>query len=152
MKRNIKTAKIHEDMKSALKAGEKERVTTLRMLLSELKNAQIARGEELEEDEEIAVLSSYIRRCKESIEEFERGGREDLVARTRSELEIVSSYMPEQLGMEEIADEVKKVIEEMGASGSRDMGRVMGEMMRRFKGRVDGRAVNTVVSRMLKNG
>ncbi len=152
MERNVITKKIYDDMKSAMKAGEKEKVITLRMLISELKNAQIAQGEELEREKEIAVLSSYVRRCKESVEEFGKGGREDLVAKTRAELEVVTAYMPEQFGEDEIEGEVEKIIEELGASGPRDMGRVMGEMMKRFKGRVDGRAVNTIVSKLLQNG
>lgn len=152
MDRNIITKKIQSDMKAAMKAGEKEKVTTLRMLISELKNAQINEREELDTEKEIAVLSSYVRRCKESLEEFEKGGREDLVAKTRAELEIVTSYLPEQLNEDEIEGEVRKVIEELGASGQGDMGRVMGEMMKRFKGRVDGRTVNAVVSKLLQSG
>lgn len=142
--------KIQRDMKAALKAQDKERVSTLRMLLSALKNAQIEERSELSGDKELQVISSYAKKVRESIEQFERGGRDDLVEKERRELEIVMSYMPRQLNEDEVTQEVQKVISELGASDAKDIGRVMGEMMTRFRGRVDGRVVNRIVSEMLK--
>jgi uncharacterized protein YqeY len=150
MEKNIYTKRIQEDLRAAVKSRDKVMVSTLRMLISALKNAELEEREELTEDKELAVLSGYARRVKESIAEFERGEREDLVAKEKAELEIVMRYLPAQLGDEEVETEVKKVIGELGAEGPKDIGRVMGEMMRRFKGRVDGKVVNKIVSGLLR--
>jgi len=150
MQGNAYMKRIQEDLKAAVKARDRVQVSTLRMLLSALKNAELEEREELTEETELAVLSSYARRVKESITEFEKGGREDLVAKEKAELEIVMRYLPEQLNNEEIEIEVKKVIEDVKAEGAKDIGRVMGEMMKRFKGRVDGKSVNRIVSGLLR--
>jgi uncharacterized protein YqeY len=150
MQGNAYMKKIQEDLKKAVKAQDRAQVSTLRMLLSALKNAELEEREELTEEKELAVLSTYARRVKESITEFEKGDRDDLVAKEKAELEIVMRYLPEQLSDEEIENEVKKVIDEVQAEGPKDMGRVMGEMMKRFKGRVDGKSVNRIVSGLLR--
>ena len=150
MQRNAYMKRIQEDLKGAVKARDRAKVSTLRMLLSALKNAELEEREELKEETELAVLSTYARRVKESIAEFEKGDRDDLVTKEKAELEVVMQYLPEQLNDEEIEVEVKKVIEEMEAAGPKDMGRVMGEMMKRFKGRVDGKSVNRIVSGLLR--
>jgi uncharacterized protein YqeY len=150
MQGNAYMKKIQEDLKKAVKAQDRAQVSTLRMLLSALKNAELEEREELTEEKELAVLSTYARRVKESITEFEKGDRDDLVAKEKAELEIVMRYLPEQLSDEEIENEVKKVIDEVQAEGPKDMGRVMGEMMKRFKGRIDGKSVNRIVSGLLR--
>ena len=150
MQGNAYMKRIQEDLKGAVKARDRAKVSTLRMLLSALKNAELEEREELTEETELAVLSTYARRVKESIAEFEKGDRDDLVTKEKAELEVVMQYLPEQLNDEEIEVEVKKVIEEMEAAGPKDMGRVMGEMMKRFKGRVDGKSVNRIVSGLLR--
>ena len=150
MERNIYSKRIQEDLIAAVKSKDKPTISTLRMLLSALKNVELEEREKLTEDLELAVLSSYARRVRESIEEFTKGERNDLVVKEKAELEIVMGYLPEQLGEEEIEAEVKKVIEEIGAGGPGDIGRVMGEMMKRFKGRVDGKSVNRIVSGLLQ--
>ena len=150
MERNIYSKRIQEDLVAAVKSRDKPTVSTLRMLLSALKNVELEEREELTEDLELAVLSSYARRVRESIEEFTKGDRNDLVVKEKAELEIVMRYLPEQLGEEEIEAEVKKVIEEIGAGEPGDIGRVMGEMMKRFKGRVDGKSVNRIASGLLQ--
>jgi len=152
MERNIITKQIQDDLKDALKARDKQRISTLRMLASALKNAEIEAREELEKDKELAVVSGYARRCRESITEFEKGGRDDLVAKEKYELDIAMTYLPEQLGADEIEAEAVKVIEEIGASGKRDMGRVMSEMMKRLKGKADGSTVKNTVSDLLGKG
>lgn len=149
---DIITNRIREDLKKAIKARDRARMSTLRMLVSNLKNAQLEEKGELSEEKEVSVLSGYARRCRESIDEFGKGGREDLVSKERAELEIVMSYLPEQMNEEEIDREAKNVIEELGASGPRDAGRVIGEIMKRFKGRADGKTVNRIVSNNLQNG
>ncbi len=152
MQKNVITKKIHENLKAAIKAKDKVLIGTLRMLLSSLKNAELDNRGELTEEQEIAVLTGYVRRCKESIGEFERGGRDDLVAKERAELKIVQSYLPEQLSEEEVTQEAKKMIEELGATGPKDIGRVMGEIIKKVKGRADGRMVNRIVVDLLQKG
>jgi uncharacterized protein YqeY len=149
MQGNAYMKRIQEDLKAAVKAQDRVQVSTLRMLLSALKNAELEEREELSEETELAVLSSYARRIKESIAEFEKGERDDLVVKEKAELEIVMHYLPEQLSDEDIEAEAGKVIEELGADGPKEMGRVIGEMMKRFKGRVDGKSVNRIVSGLL---
>ncbi len=151
MEKNVITRKIRENLKASVKARDRIKVGVLRMLLSALKNAELDEREELSEEKELAVIASYARRCRESIAEFEKGGRVDLVEKEQAELEIVMSFLPEQLGSDDIEAEAAKIIEELGASGPGDIGRVMGEMMKRFKGRVDGRTVNRLVTGRLRN-
>lgn len=146
---NVIAQKIQEDLRIAVKAQDKPRVGTLRMILNALRNAELEEREELSDEKELAVIASYARRIKESIEEFTKAAREDLVAKESSELAVVLSYLPEQMSDEDIRREAARVIADLGASTPRDMGRVMGEMMKRFKGKVDGAAVNRVVSELL---
>ncbi|MCX5754020.1 MAG: GatB/YqeY domain-containing protein [Candidatus Krumholzibacteria bacterium] len=146
---NIIAQKIQEDLKTAVRAQDKPRVSALRMVLNALKNAELEEREELSDEKELAVIASYARKIKESIEEFRKAAREDLVAKESAELVIVLSYLPEQMSDEEIRREAARVIADVGAATPRDMGRVMGEMMKRFKGKVDGAAVNRVVSELL---
>ena len=149
---NVLAKRIQVDLNAAVKAQDKARVSTLRMLLSALKNAELDEREELSDEKELAVVASYARRVKESIEEFEKGKRDDLVAKERSELAVVMAYLPEQMNDDEVRAETMKVIAELGGSTPRDVGRVMGEMMKRFKGKVDGGAVNRIVVELLKKG
>ena len=142
--------RIQEDLKVALKERDKDKASVLRMLISSLKNAQIENRGELSVGQELQVVSSYAKKLKESIEQFEMGGREDLVEREKKELEIVMGYLPKQLSEDEITQEVQKVISELGAESQKDIGRVMQEMMKRFRGRVDGKVVNRIVSEMLR--
>lgn len=149
---NKLAAGIQEDLKDAIRGKEKVKLKVLRMLLSALKNAQIEQGGELDEEKEIEVISSYARKCRESIAEFQKGAREDLVSNERAELEIVTAYLPEQLDENEIRIELEKIIEKTGASTPRDMGRIMGPIMSKFKGRVDGSLVKQMAIDILKAG
>lgn len=142
--------RLADDLRGAVKAQDKNRVSVLRMVLNALKNAELDEREELSDEKELAVIASYGRRIKESIEEYRKAGREDLVAKETAELAIVMTYLPEQMSDEEIRAEAARVIGELGAATPRDMGRVMGEIMKRFKGRVDGAAVNRIVSELLR--
>lgn len=141
--------RIQDEMKAAMKAKDQLRLDTLRMLLSELKGAQIDEGE-LSEEREIAILSSSARRRKESIREYENAGREDLASKERAELEIVMAYLPAQMDESAIEAELKKIISETGAAGPGDMGKVMGAMMGRHKGAVDGNVVKGIAMRLLR--
>jgi uncharacterized protein YqeY len=150
MSGNVLAQKIQEDLKTAVRSQDKVKISTLRMILSALKNAELEEREELSDETELAVVASYARRIKESIEEFRKAERGDLVAKEQAELLIVLSYLPEQMSDDDIHREAERVIAEIGAATPRDMGRVMGEMMRRFKGKVDGGSVNRIVSDLLK--
>jgi uncharacterized protein len=152
MSGNVLAQRMQEDLKVAVKAQDKTKISTLRMMLSALKNAELEEREELSDEKELAVVASYARRIKESIEEYRKAAREDLVAKESSELGIVLAYLPEQMSDDDIRREAARVIAEIGAATPRDMGRVMGEMMKRFKGKVDGGVVNRVVSELLKKG
>jgi hypothetical protein len=148
---NAFTKRIQEEIKTAMKAKDELRLGTLRMLLSELKGAQIDEGE-LSEEREIAILSTSARRRKESIREYENAGREDLAAQERAELEIVMAYLPAQMDEAAVEAELVKIIAETGAAGPSDMGRVMGAMMGRHKGAVDGNVVKNIAMRLLRGG
>lgn len=149
---NIMAKRLAEDLKLAVKERNKERVDVLRMLLNALKNAELDEREELSEEQELAVISSYARRIRESITDFEKGDRPDLVAKEKRELEIVVSYLPKQMSEEEIRKAASEIIAELGAVSPREVGRVIGEVMKRFKGRADGATVNRIVSELLSRG
>jgi len=150
MSGNVIARKIQQDLKEAVKAQDKLKVSALRMIVSSLKNAELEEREELSDEKELAVISSYARRIKESIEEFQKASRDDLVAKEQEELAIVLSYLPAQMSDDAIRREAQRVIAEVGAATPRDMGRVMGEMMKRFKGKVDGSDVKRIVSELLQ--
>ena len=149
---NVITVKLQEHLKTAMKEKDKLRVSTLRMVLSEMKNAQLKERGELSEDKELSILTSYAKKRRESIKSYEQGGREDLAESERKELEIVMTYLPEQMGEDEIRVEVERIIAETGASGPQDMSKVMGQMMAKFKGRADGGVVKTIAMEQLRGG
>lgn len=138
------------DYKKAMKDGDKLKVSTIRLILSEIKNAEIAKRAELDEDELLTVVSREARKRKESIEEFGKGGRQDLVEKEERELEIIESYMPEQLSEEEVRRMIEETIADVGASSASDLGRVMGKLMPRLKGKADGKKANQIVREMLQ--
>lgn len=133
------------DMKAAMKAKESEKLGTIRMLLSSLKNAQIESGGELSEDEIIGVLSTEAKKRREAAQAYREGDRDELADKEEAELEVVESYLPKQLTDDEIGELVDEVIEETGASTRADMGKVMGPMMAKVKGRADGSKVKDIV-------
>jgi len=141
--------RIQADLLEATRRQDVVTRETLRMLRSAIRYAEVERGHQLDEAEIYEVIARQIRQRRESIAEFEKGGREDLAARERSELEVLERYLPAQLTREEIVELARQVIEEVGASGPRDVGKVMGRLMPRVKGRADGRLVNAVVQELL---
>jgi len=141
--------KIDQDMKQALKAGEKERLTVLRGLKSELKYKQIDKADELTDDDAIAVLSSAAKKRRESIEQFQKGGREDLVKKERAELAIITSYLPEQLSEEKLRQIISDAIAESGVDSPQKVGLVMKVVMPKIKGRADGKLVNKLAMEIL---
>jgi uncharacterized protein YqeY len=136
-------------MKTALKAGEKERLSALRMLLSELKNARIAAGEDLTREAEEKVLSSYAKKRKEAIEKYREGGRPELADKEEREYQITVSYLPEQLEEPEIREIIDKTITELQAGGMKDFGRVMKAVMGEVGSRAEGSAVSALLKEMI---
>ncbi len=141
--------KLMEDMKAAMKSGDKLRLETIRGLRSQFKNTQIEKKRELTEEEEIQVLMSAAKKRKESIELFRSGNRPERAAEEEKELEIIQQYLPAQMGMDEVAELVNRVIQDIGAVSIKDMGKVMGKMMPLVKGKADGKLVQEVVQKRL---
>jgi uncharacterized protein YqeY len=141
--------KLNEDMKVALKSGDKLRLSTVRMLISELKNERIAQGKDLDEAAERKVLASYAKKRKEAMEAARAGGREDLATKEQAELDITTSYLPKQLSDEELRAIVKKHIEGAGASGAQAFGAVMKSVMADVGGQADGKLVSALVRELL---
>jgi hypothetical protein len=139
------------DMKEAMKAREegKTRLSVIRMVRAALKNAEIARGNKLSEPEVIEVLAREVKERQDSIPEFARGGRQDLVAKLEEEIRILKEYLPSQLSEDEIRNLARETIAKVGAAGPRDLGKVMAALIPQTKGRADGRLVNQIVRELL---
>ena len=143
--------KIEQDATEALKSRDSLRLSVLRMLKSDIRYKEIEKGSELPEDEVLSVLSSAIKRRKDSIQQFEKGGREDLVSREKDELAVILRYMPEQMTEEELSSIINQTISEENATGPSDLGRVMKQIMSKVRGRADGKRVNQLVSSQLQS-
>ena len=137
--------RLAEETKDALRSGQKVRLATLRLLSAAVKNKEVELGHELDDEEFVQVAQKESKQRRESIEAFDKGGRQDLVAREREELEVLSVYVPEGLSDEELDGMVEATIAEVGATGPDDMGKVMGAVMAKVKGRADGREVQAKV-------
>lgn len=137
---------ITKDMKQAMKNKQKDKMKVLRLLRSDLKKAKIDnRKEEFTEEDALSVITKAAKNRKESIESYKKGGRDDLVEEEKQELEIIEKYLPEQMSDDEIKELVEEVIEQTGASGMQDMGKVMGTIMPKVKGKADGSKVQSIV-------
>lgn len=141
--------RLKEDMKSAMKAGDKVRLGTIRMLISELKNARIAKGDDLTEADEQKVLASYAKKRKESMETYGEGGRQDLVDKEQAEYDITLSYLPERLGEEELKAIVRKHVE-AAEGGPQAFGQVMKAVLAEVGSQADGKTVSALVKEMLR--
>jgi uncharacterized protein YqeY len=140
---------ITEDMKSAMKAGEKDRLKVVRLILAAIKQIEVDTREDLDEAAVLAVLTKMVKQRRDSVEQFEQGNREDLAAIERAEIVILDTYLPEQLSANELAVMIDKVIQATGASGIRDMGKVMGQIKVKASGRADMGAVSAVIKERL---
>jgi uncharacterized protein YqeY len=132
-----------------MKAGDKGRAELIRGLKSDIKYKEIEKKQPLTEEEVLAVLSSAAKRRKDSIEQFAKGGREDLVAKETAELNMISAYLPQQMGDDQLLEIVIATISETGASGPNDLGKVMKEIMPKVKGRADGNKVRQMIATKL---
>jgi len=141
--------KLLEDMKAAMKSGDTTRLGTIRMIRAQIQNAGLSKGEALSEEDIFAVLSKEAKKRKEAIELYKQGNREDLLQKETDELDVINSYLPEMLSEEEITAIVAEAIQEAGAETMGDMGKVMGIIMPKVKGRADGKLVNEIVRKKL---
>ncbi|OIK16602.1 hypothetical protein BIV60_03800 [Bacillus sp. MUM 116] len=142
--------RLNNDMKQAMKNKEKDKLSVIRMVKASLQNEAIKLGSnELSEEQELTVLSREVKQRKDSLHEFDKAGRADLVDKLRTELSIVEVYMPKQLSDEEVSDIVKETIAETGATSKADMGKVMAAIMPKVKGKADGSLVNKLVQQHL---
>ena len=142
--------KIQQDLKEAMKSGDRFKVDTLRGLIAQIKDEKIKlRPKELEEKDVLAVLNRAVKRRKEAIELYRQGNRQDLVDKEQKELEIIQQYLPESLSKEEILKFVEDAISEVQAASIKDMGKVMGVVMKKVQGRADGKEVQQLVRERL---
>ncbi|PLR85896.1 hypothetical protein CVD25_04040 [Bacillus canaveralius] len=142
--------RLNSDMIQAMKSKQKDKLTVIRMVKASMQNEAIKLGKkELSEEEELTVLSREVKQRKDSLQEFEKAGREDLVEKIRTELQYVDLYMPQQLSEEEVSEIVQETILETGASSKADMGKVMAAIMPKVKGKADGSLVNKLVQQHL---
>ncbi len=142
-------AQLASDLKDAMRQRDERRRDVLRFTLAALQNAEIAAREELDEPAAMAVLAKEAKQRRDSIEEFRKADRQDLVTKEEAELAVLSPYLPEQLSREEIAEAAREAIEEAGATGPQEMGKVMAILMPQLRGRADGRQVSEVVQELL---
>ncbi|MFH1315470.1 MAG: GatB/YqeY domain-containing protein [Candidatus Uhrbacteria bacterium] len=140
---------IDADLKQSLKDRNEQRVSTLRLLLAALKNKKIEMRCELKDEDVLATIRTQVKQLKDSLVAFEQGGRSDLVDKAKAELEILVEYQPKGMGSDELETIVKSVIEETGAVGKGDMGKVMGAVMGKVVGKADGGEVKQMVERLL---
>ena len=141
--------RLDSDLKQAMKDGDKVRRSVVRLVLAAIKNAEIAKQATLEDTDILGILAKEARQREESIEAFKQGERQDLVAQEEGELAILQEYLPQQISHEEIVEAARRVIEEVGAEGPRDKGKVMPKLIAELKGKADGREINAVVTELL---
>ena len=141
--------KLNGDLKQAMRGGDKVRRSVIRLVLAAIKNAEIARQAALEDSDILGIIAKEVRQRQESIEAFKQGNRQDLVAQEEVEMAVLKEYLPEQVSREEIIEAARRVIEEVGAQGPGDKGKVMPKLIAQLKGRADGREINAVVTELL---
>ena len=141
--------KIQEALKGAVKRQQTVEVSTLRLLLSEIKYAEIAQQKPADDNKVLDVIAKEVKRRRESIEAFNKGNRGDLVAQEEAELAVLMSYLPKQMSREEIVAVARQAMDAVGARGPTDKGKVMAQLMPQLKGKADGREVSEIVSELL---
>lgn len=141
--------RLNQDMKQAMKDKNKQKLSVIRMLKASLQNESIKLGHDLNEEEELTVLAREMKQRKDSLQEFENAGRSDLADALKDEIVIITDYMPEQLSEAEVEEIVLAAIQQVGAASKADMGKVMGAVMPKVKGKADGSLVNRLVQQNL---
>lgn len=142
-------AQLTEDMKVAMKAKDKETLSVIRMVKSALSNEQIQLGHDLTPDEEMTVLSREMKQRVEELASYQEANRDDLAQNIQQQIDVLNKYMPKQLSESEVEDIVKATISEVGATSKADMGKVMGALMPKVKGKADGKLVSQKVQSLL---
>ena len=140
---------LQEELKIALKAGEKAKMMGLRNIIGKIKAAQIDKGETLTYEESLKILKTAAKQLKESLDQYRKGGRDDLAEKEAFELTLLEKYLPEQLSEEHIRQTVKNIVKNTGAGSMQDMGKVMGATMQKLAGAVDGKIVQNIVQEEL---
>jgi uncharacterized protein YqeY len=140
---------IQDALRGALKRQQRIEVATLRLLLSEIKYAEIAQQKPADDNKVLDVIAKEVKRRRESIEAFKQGNRSDLVAQEEAELAVLMSYLPKQMNRDEIMAAARQVVDAVGAKGPGDKGKVMAQLMPQLKGKADGKEVSEVVSELL---
>jgi len=141
--------KLADDLKQAMREGDKVKRSAIRLAMAAIKNTEIARQAVLEDGDILSVITKEVRQRKESIEAFKKGGRQELVAIEEAEMAVLEQYLPQQMSRDEIIAEARRVIGEVGAESIRDKGKVMPPLIARLKGKADGREINEVVTELL---
>ncbi len=141
--------RIIDDLKTAMKAKDSERLSCIRMLKTALKNLEVEKGRELNDEEIQVVISSSVRKSKEAAEEFRKGDREDLALKEEREITFLLEYMPQQLSSEEIEKTLREIIDELSAKSPKDLGMVMKAAMVKMAGQAQGKAVNEIARNLL---
>ncbi|GBF10139.1 GatB/YqeY domain-containing protein [Tepidibacillus sp. HK-1] len=141
--------RISEDMKQAMKNKDKVKLSVIRMIRSAIKYTEIEKQTTLSDEQILDVLTREVKQRRDSLQEFEKAGRQDLVENVQAELEILKQYLPQQLSEQELRNIIQSVIEEIGAKGKSDMGKVMSAVMPKVKGRADGKLINQLVQEYL---
>jgi len=147
---NKMAERLFMDQKEAMRSKDRFSLSVIRMLRAELQNGAIAKNAPLDDQEELAVLTREVKRRKEALGDYERSGRQDLVTDLKREIEILSSYLPEQLSEDLLVRMVREAIAESGAKSSQEMGKVMSLLMPRVKGKADGGLVREIVEKNLQ--
>ena len=140
---------LQEELKIALKAGEKAKMMGLRNIIGKIKAAQIDKGETLTDEESSKILKTATKQLKESIDQYQKGGRDDLAEKEAFELTLLEKYLPEQLSEEQIRQTVKNIVKNTGSGSMQDMGKVMGATMQELAGSADGKIVQNIVQEEL---
>ena len=143
--------KLQEELKIALKAGERAKMIGLRNIIGKIKAAQIDKGESLTDEESLKILKTAAKQLKESIDQYQKGGRDDLAEKEAFELSLFEKYLPEQLSEEQIREIVKNIVKNTGAGSMQDMGKVMGATMKELAGSADGKIVQKIVKEELSS-
>ena len=141
--------KLADDLKQALRGEDKLRRSVIRLVMAAIKNAEIARQTTLDDTDILGIIAKETRQRHESIDAFKQGNRPDLVAQEEAELAILNEYLPQQISREEIIQAARQIIDEVGAQGIRDKGKVMPQLIVQLKGKADGREINAVVTELL---
>ena len=141
--------KLAEAIKQSMKDGDTVKRSALRLLMSSINNAEIAKRADLSDADILGIIAKEVRQHQESIESFRQGNRQDLVAKEEAEMAVLQVYLPQQMSREEVVDAARRIIEELGAQGPNDKGRVMPKIIAQLKGRADGREINEVVTELL---